>query len=311
MNVTLFGTADTTTTTTVPPPVEVVFDYHGQRWELWIVPLLFLILAWLAVCRLLIPALRSALEGEASQPSLRHYLRSMWTPGAPGGAPPGAPGPAAPPPPQVSPAGFRGRFLGLDLHGWIRRMETEAVEADRGMVGAGAAAAALTRRSQLEGLEKPPQALLDALTQQPPQPGAAHAAFEYLVGVTVSDIDRGLTAVRKALFMTTVATAAVLVLVLTTNTAPVLLVGAVGALSFRLARNVTGAHTGLGKEWASLVAVPPAGALAAFGGTLVLHLLTRMELIGGVFGQVSPAGVDLGTLAIAFLLGFAERFWTR
>jgi len=93
-----------------------------------------------------------------------------------------------------------------------------------------------------------------------------------------------------------------------------LLVGALAAFLSRLwralrAREVPKEYW---SQWTTLMLAPVAGALAAVGGLLVFELLKATGVVGEALSAVgwnTPTAPE--TLAVAFLLGFSERYLDR
>jgi hypothetical protein len=93
-----------------------------------------------------------------------------------------------------------------------------------------------------------------------------------------------------------------------------LLMGAAGAFLSRLWRAVrsTKAPVAYWSYWVTLMLAPVAGALAAFGGVLLIRLLQDANVLGDAAKSIdwdSPR--TPATLAVAFLLGFSERLFDR
>lgn len=93
--------------------------------------------------------------------------------------------------------------------------------------------------------------------------------------------------------------------------AVLMLVGAVGGLLSRLTQNLQAAEAphDYGTSWGSLFLSPLTGALAAWGGILLMILAARLQILGSVltFDWCNP--YQPVTLAVALMLGFTERLF--
>lgn len=124
---------------------------------------------------------------------------------------------------------------------------------------------------------------------------------------------------NKALFLIAVGIGLALLLALADQHPMLLLMGAVGGFLGRLARSLQGGKMPVdyGAYWTTLFLSPIAGALAAWAGVLLIGVLStdEMKVLGEMFNQVSlpAAGASLNnpTMAVAFLLGFSERFFMQ
>ncbi len=96
-----------------------------------------------------------------------------------------------------------------------------------------------------------------------------------------------------------------------------LLPGAIGGVTVRLARHVRGARvpSDYGLAWTAVLLAPVVGALSGWGGVLLVALLQQLEILSfeNLTLRVSPPvrSFDTDTTALAFLLGFSEVFLNR
>jgi hypothetical protein len=90
-----------------------------------------------------------------------------------------------------------------------------------------------------------------------------------------------------------------------------MLVGAVGGLLSRLMQNLKAAKVSndYGASWGSLFLSPLTGALAAWGGILLMILAAQMQILGKFLSFDWSKPYEPVTLAVALLLGFTERLF--
>ncbi len=130
-----------------------------------------------------------------------------------------------------------------------------------------------------------------------------------------------LRAHRKAAWLVSSGVFLVIVVAWTLGSPLVMAAGALGAFVSRLLRFVT-RDDASGDErllnrlpWTALMAGPVLGALAAYGGVLLIELLVGFGVLGETFAGVTRTVTDGAmtevTLAIAFLFGFSERLLDR
>lgn len=290
-------TTGTTSTTAVPTMTFSAPDELSDAWIL-IGPVVFLAFCAVTFSRHLWSPLKSVLVGEA----LQLKMKDRTTEG------------------QATWKELAAQFSGTSRpHEVIRTLEQWAINVENTPDGRDLDSLLILRESQLRALDPAPTELADVLKETRMVEGGTVAlrekkrslalvAFEVIMGREVYGLDLRLTILRKSLWITTVATLLVIGLLATTKAGPVLLVGAVGGITFRAFRASTAIGVTNRPEWASLFPVVPASALAAFGGILLINLSSQMELLGPTFAVVHPEATNIVTLAAAFLLGFSERF---
>ena len=129
-----------------------------------------------------------------------------------------------------------------------------------------------------------------------------------------SRIKRDLDWQRKGLWLAFSGLVMIIVLAAALGRPEIFLVGAVGAFLSRLYRGLRAADTPAAywSNWVPLMLGPIAGALAAYGGILLIELLRDFDLLGTALDDVSwDHPRRAATLAVAFLFGFSERLLDR
>lgn len=127
-------------------------------------------------------------------------------------------------------------------------------------------------------------------------------------------MDQLLTWHGKTLWLTATGLLLIVTLVGTLGHWQLLLVGAAAAFLSRLWRAIRSIKlpTDYWSYWVTLMLAPIAGALAAYGGLLLLTLLQALGILGKSVSFAfwnNPSRPE--TLAVAFLLGFSERLLDR
>lgn len=141
-------------------------------------------------------------------------------------------------------------------------------------------------------------------------------ALQLLHRLQLDEFARILKWHRKVLWLTVVGLGIAVLLVTFLGNAVLLLMGAAGAYVARLARIIKRADSqpeDTSSYWTNLLLGPLLGALAAYGGILLIELLREFDLLGTGLADVKfdlSGNVEL-TLAIAFLLGISEGLINR
>jgi len=169
-------------------------------------------------------------------------------------------------------------------------------------------------RRMLQGLSTRLQIALDAapLASSERRIALAREALARVHHAFVDDYDTRFTWHRKSLWLGMTALLLVLLLSLAVGNPLLFLMGAFGGLLSRLRVAVTGGGLGQGQElqWTSLLLSPLLGALAAWGGMLLISLGVQFEVLGDTFtALVWDAPLSPAWLGVALLLGFAERLF--
>src|SRR3984957_643903 len=101
-------------------------------------------------------------------------------------------------------------------------------------------------------------------------------------------------------------------LAVTLGNAVLLLLGAVGGLLSRLTRTTAAANVpnDYGATWGALFLSPLTGALAAWGGILLISFGSKLNLLGSAVNLDWRDPYDPTSLAVALLFGFSERWFT-
>jgi hypothetical protein len=144
-------------------------------------------------------------------------------------------------------------------------------------------------------------------------------ALEVLHRLEVAEFARILKWHRKVLWITVSGLILLVLLVASLGNGALLLVGAAGAYLSRLTRIIRRADAqpeDISSYWTNLLLGPLLGALAAYGGILLVDLLNEFDLIGGKLSDVSFAygsdeRLNVLTIALAFLFGFTEGLVNR
>lgn len=118
---------------------------------------------------------------------------------------------------------------------------------------------------------------------------------------------------RKMLWLVSCALLFILAIGVTFQNAVLMLAGAVGGLLSRLMQNLKAAQSSgsddYGATWGALFLSPLTGALASWGGILLMILAAKLKILGAAleFDWCNP--YQPVTLAVALLLGFTERLF--
>ncbi len=141
-------------------------------------------------------------------------------------------------------------------------------------------------------------------------------ALQLLHRLQLDEFARILKWHRKVLWLTVVGLAVAVLLATFLGSAVLMLMGAAGAYVARLGRIIKRADSqpeDASSYWTNLLLGPLLGALAAYGGILMLELLRELNVVGEALAGVQfDLGGDLGlTLGVAFLLGISEGLINR
>jgi hypothetical protein len=122
---------------------------------------------------------------------------------------------------------------------------------------------------------------------------------------------------HQVMWMTSVALLICVLLSMDIGNSRLLLIGATGGVLSRLTRTLMNPKhlpTDYGANWTSMYLSPVSGALAAWAGILMVSILANpgLGILGQTFAAIrwETASTPI-TLAVAFLLGFSERFFDQ
>lgn len=141
------------------------------------------------------------------------------------------------------------------------------------------------------------------------------ALFAEALGLIAADRDGGYDTLftwhNKIAWLIGCSLLFILAIGITFDNAVLMLVGAVGGLLSRLMQNLKAAESSddFGATWGALFLSPLTGALAAWGGILLMILAAKLQILGAIlkFDWCNP--YEPMTLAVALLLGFTERLF--
>lgn len=140
----------------------------------------------------------------------------------------------------------------------------------------------------------------------------AHEALALAHYGNISAYDKLFTWHRKNLWLGMTTLVLVLLLALAVGNPLLFLMGAFGGLISRLRLAVTSGGLGESQDlhWTTLFLSPLMGALAAWGGTMLIALGVHLGVLGSSFDMLAwNAPLSPTLLGVALLLGFAERLF--